>query len=71
MPGMRAVDVTTAAARAIQQTMNALLNDLTDASLLAASDRDPDAFRELYGRYAERIHGYFRRRTGDARRRST
>jgi RNA polymerase sigma factor (sigma-70 family) len=45
--------------------MNALRNDLTDASLLAASDRDPDAFRELYGRYAERIDGYFRRRTGD------
>jgi RNA polymerase sigma factor (sigma-70 family) len=38
----------------------------TDASLLAASDHDPDAFRELYGRYAQRIDDYFRRRSGDA-----
>jgi RNA polymerase sigma factor (sigma-70 family) len=45
--------------------MNDLFTDHTDASLLAASERDPDAFAELYGRYAERIHAYFRRRTGD------
>jgi RNA polymerase sigma factor (sigma-70 family) len=37
----------------------------TDAALLIAARRDPDAFRELYDRYAERIHGYFVRRTGD------
>jgi RNA polymerase sigma-70 factor (ECF subfamily) len=36
----------------------------TDASLLAAARDDPDAFRELYERYAEAIHGYFLRRTG-------
>jgi RNA polymerase sigma factor (sigma-70 family) len=37
----------------------------SDASLLAAARTDPDAFRELYDRYAERIHGYFVRRCGD------
>jgi RNA polymerase sigma-70 factor (ECF subfamily) len=37
----------------------------SDASLLAAARTDPDAFRQLYDRYAERIHGYFSRRTGD------
>ncbi len=31
--------------------------------MLAAAD--PDAFRELYARYAERICGYFVRRSGD------
>jgi RNA polymerase sigma factor (sigma-70 family) len=36
----------------------------SDASLLAAARRDPDAFRELYERYAEALHGYFVRRTG-------
>jgi RNA polymerase sigma-70 factor (ECF subfamily) len=36
----------------------------SDASLLAASRHDPDAFRELYERYAEAVHGYFARRTG-------
>jgi RNA polymerase sigma factor (sigma-70 family) len=36
----------------------------SDASLLAAARRDPDAFRELYGRHAEAVHGYFVRRTG-------
>jgi RNA polymerase sigma-70 factor (ECF subfamily) len=36
-----------------------------DAALLAASRSDPDAFRELYDRYAAPIHGYFVRRTGD------
>ena len=37
----------------------------TDAALLAAARRDPNAFRELYDRYAGRIHAYFVRRTGD------
>ena len=37
----------------------------TDAHLLAASASDPAAFRELYDRYAVRIHGYLRRRTDD------
>jgi RNA polymerase sigma factor (sigma-70 family) len=37
----------------------------SDAALMAASRTDPDAFRELYGRYAERVHGYFVRRTRD------
>lgn len=37
----------------------------TDAALLATARTDPDAFRELYDRYAERIHGYFVRRTRD------
>ena len=37
----------------------------TDASLLEAARTDPDAFRELYDRYATRIHGYFVRRSGD------
>jgi RNA polymerase sigma factor (sigma-70 family) len=36
----------------------------SDASLLAAARQDPDAFRELYERYAEAVHGYFVRRTG-------
>jgi RNA polymerase sigma factor (sigma-70 family) len=36
----------------------------SDASLLAAARQDPDAFRELYERYAEAVHGYFIRRTG-------
>jgi len=35
----------------------------SDASLLAAAD--PDAFRELYSRYAERVFGDFVRRSGD------
>src|SRR3954449_10524251 len=35
----------------------------SDAALLAAAD--PDAFRELYARYAERVYGYFVRRSGD------
>jgi len=37
----------------------------TDAALLAAAREDPDAFRVLYRRHAERLHGYFRRRSGD------
>jgi RNA polymerase sigma factor (sigma-70 family) len=36
----------------------------SDASLLAAARHDPDAFRELYERYAEAVHDYFVRRTG-------
>jgi DNA-directed RNA polymerase specialized sigma24 family protein len=36
----------------------------SDASLLAAARHDPDAFRELYERYAEAVHEYFLRRTG-------
>ena len=36
----------------------------SDAFLLAAARHDPDAFRELYERYAEAVHGYFVRRTG-------
>src|SRR3954466_13540626 len=35
----------------------------SDATLLAAAD--PDAFRELYDRHAERVFGYFVRRSGD------
>jgi RNA polymerase sigma factor (sigma-70 family) len=31
----------------------------TDAELLRASRGDPDAFRELYGRYSHRLFGYF------------
>jgi RNA polymerase sigma-70 factor (ECF subfamily) len=38
----------------------------TDAQLLASARRDPNAFRELYDRYAGPIHGYHHRRTGDA-----
>jgi RNA polymerase sigma factor (sigma-70 family) len=36
----------------------------SDASLLAAARHDPDAFRELYERYAGAVHEYFVRRTG-------
>jgi RNA polymerase sigma-70 factor (ECF subfamily) len=36
----------------------------SDASLLAAARHDPDAFRELYERYAQTVHQYFARRTG-------
>jgi RNA polymerase sigma-70 factor (ECF subfamily) len=37
----------------------------SDAALMAAARTDPDAFRELYDRYAARVHGYFVRRTRD------
>ena len=37
----------------------------SDAELLARAGADPAAFRELYERYAEVIHGYLQRRTGD------
>lgn len=35
----------------------------TDAELVRAARTDPAAFRELYERYAERVHGYHLRRT--------
>jgi RNA polymerase sigma factor (sigma-70 family) len=37
--------------------------DRSDAELLRASRDDPDAFREFYLCYAERLHLYFTRRT--------
>lgn len=37
----------------------------TDAHLLARSRDDATAFRELYDRYAARIHAYHLRRSGD------
>ena len=37
----------------------------TDAELLERSSHDPGAFRELYERYAERIHAFHRSRTGE------
>lgn len=37
----------------------------SDASLLAAARDDPDAFGELYDRYAQAVRDYFARRTGD------
>jgi DNA-directed RNA polymerase specialized sigma24 family protein len=37
----------------------------SDAELLSAARSDPNAFREVYDRYVERVHGYFVRRTGD------
>jgi RNA polymerase sigma factor (sigma-70 family) len=39
---------------------------VTDAELLLASRRDPRAFRELYGRWADRLLAYFYRRVLDA-----
>jgi RNA polymerase sigma-70 factor, ECF subfamily len=38
----------------------------SDAALLSAARTDAGAFRELYDRYADRVHGYFVRRTADA-----
>jgi RNA polymerase sigma-70 factor (ECF subfamily) len=38
----------------------------SDAELLRAARTDPAAFRELYDRYAEQIHRFAYRRTGDA-----
>src|SRR3978361_172090 len=38
----------------------------SDAELLAAARTDAAAFRELYERYAARIHGYHLRRSQDA-----
>jgi RNA polymerase sigma factor (sigma-70 family) len=37
----------------------------TDAALLLAARADPAAFRELYERYAEQLHGFHLRRTAD------
>ncbi len=37
-----------------------------DADLLRDARRDPAAFRQLYDRHAERIHGFLLRRTRDA-----
>jgi RNA polymerase sigma factor (sigma-70 family) len=37
----------------------------SDARLIADARDDPEAFRELYKRYAEAVLGYFIRRTGD------
>lgn len=37
----------------------------TDAALLLAARTDPAAFRELYERHAEALHGFHLRRTGD------
>jgi RNA polymerase sigma factor (sigma-70 family) len=37
----------------------------SDAELLRAAGRDPDAFRHLYERYSAEILTYFRRRTAD------
>jgi RNA polymerase sigma-70 factor (ECF subfamily) len=39
---------------------------VTDAELIVASRRDPQAFRRLYDRWAERLLAYFYRRTFDA-----
>jgi RNA polymerase sigma-70 factor (ECF subfamily) len=38
----------------------------TDADQLRAAASDAGAFRELYDRYAERVHGYHLRRTREA-----
>jgi RNA polymerase sigma factor (sigma-70 family) len=38
----------------------------TDAQLIEAAKTDAGAFRELYDRYAGRVHGYHLRRTRDA-----
>jgi RNA polymerase sigma-70 factor, ECF subfamily len=37
----------------------------SDAELISLAARDPDAFRRLYDRYAERMHRFFTRRTSD------
>jgi RNA polymerase sigma factor (sigma-70 family) len=38
----------------------------SDATLLQAARTDPDAFRELYDRYAERVYGFHLRRSRNA-----
>jgi RNA polymerase sigma factor (sigma-70 family) len=38
----------------------------SDAELLAAARREPDAFAAFYDRYELKLVGYFARRTGDA-----
>jgi RNA polymerase sigma factor (sigma-70 family) len=37
----------------------------SDAELIASSGHDPQAFRQLYDRYAEAIHAFHLRRTSD------
>ncbi|GAA3512245.1 sigma-70 family RNA polymerase sigma factor [Aeromicrobium panaciterrae] len=37
----------------------------SDAELLASAGHDPDAFRQLYDRYAEPVHGFLFRRTSN------
>lgn len=37
----------------------------SDAELIASSGHDPQAFRQLYDRYAEAIHAFLLRRTSD------
>lgn len=37
----------------------------SDVELIAASGHDPEAFRELYDRYAAPVHGFLLRRTSD------
>lgn len=55
----------TAAPRHVRGDGNLIDTMTSDAALLARARSDPDAFRELYDRYAERIHQYFVRRSGD------
>ena len=43
------------------------LQHATDAELLRRSRRSAEAFRTLYDRYAERVHAFLVRRTGDDR----
>src|SRR6185312_8493515 len=38
----------------------------SDADLIRAARTDAGAFRELYDRYAEQVHGYHLRRTRDS-----
>lgn len=38
---------------------------VSDAQLILAANEDPDAFRRLYERYAERLHRFFVRRSND------
>lgn len=38
----------------------------SDAQLIGAARGDPDSFRILYDRYAERVHAFFLRRTSNA-----
>lgn len=49
---------------ASEMRLPSAMAERSDVSLLAASRRDPDAFQELYDRYAEAVHAYFTRRTG-------
>jgi RNA polymerase sigma factor (sigma-70 family) len=60
-----ALAVTAPRSRAISVSMTNSPTLRSDAALLADAVIDPDAFRGLYGRYAERVLGYFLRRTGN------